>query len=102
MSLGMTYSPTVPREGLQVTNFDQCLHTVMVIGKCTDVFRRIFLVWGEGFRGEGHVGGSFLGGTCHGGREIQEKGAGFSSITIKNNEKINTKKFFQLKLRSNI
>ena len=34
-----------PGEGLQVTNFDMCLHVVcsMVIGKCTDVFRRIFL-----------------------------------------------------------
>ena len=40
MSLGMTYSPTVPGEGLQVTNlnFDQCLHTVIVNGKCTDVY----------------------------------------------------------------
>ena len=33
-------------EGLQVTNFDQCLHTVMVIGKRTDVFSGILLVWG--------------------------------------------------------
>ena len=31
-----------PWEGLQVQNFDQCLHIVMVIGKCTGVFRRIF------------------------------------------------------------
>ena len=29
-------------EGLQVTNFDHCLHILMVIGKCTDVFRRTF------------------------------------------------------------
>ena len=35
-------------EGLQVTNFDQCLHTIMVIGMCTDVFRRKFLDLGEG------------------------------------------------------
>ena len=50
MSLGMTYPPQSLGEGLQVTNFDQCLHTVMVIGKCTDVFRGIFLVLGVGLR----------------------------------------------------
>ena len=48
MSLGMTYSPTVSGEGLQVTNFDQCLHTVVVIGKCIDVFRGIFFIFGGG------------------------------------------------------
>ena len=35
-----------PWEGLQFTNFDQCLHIVMVIGKCTDALRGIFLVGG--------------------------------------------------------
>ena len=35
--------------------------------------------------------------------KFSEKGAGFSSITIKkNNEKINMKRFFQLKVRSSI
>ena len=35
--------------------------------------------------------------------KFNEKGAGFSSITIKkNNEKINMKTFFQLKVRSSI
>ena len=70
MSLGMTYSPTIPGEGLQVTNFDQCLHIVMVIGKCTDVFRGILFYLGVGLRRGGYVGGSFLGGICHGGRKI--------------------------------
>ena len=37
-------------EGLQVTNFNQCLHIIMVIGKCTDVFRGNFLVLGVGLR----------------------------------------------------
>ena len=42
--------PQSPWEGLQATNFDQCLHIVMVIGKCTDVFRRnCFLVGGRGW-----------------------------------------------------
>ena len=48
MSLGTTYSPTVPMGGATITNFDQCLHIVMVIGKCTGLFRRIFLVGGRG------------------------------------------------------
>ena len=60
------------------------------------------MVWGWG-RGGGYVGGSFLGGIYVMGEEnFNEKGAGFSSITIKNNEKINMKKFFQLKVRSSI
>ena len=71
MSLGMTYSPQSLGEGLQVTNFDQCLHTVMVTGKCTDVFRGILFCLVVGLRGGGYVGGSFLGGICHGGRKIQ-------------------------------
>ena len=70
MSLVTTYSPRVPREGLQVTNFDQGLHIVIVIGKCTDVFRGIFCCWGGGFRGGSYVEGSLLGGMCQGGREI--------------------------------
>ena len=52
MSLGTTYSPTVPVEGaavaaVEVTNYDQCLHIVMVIGKGTHAFRGIFWL-GEG------------------------------------------------------
>ena len=42
MSLGRLIPPQSPWEGLQVANFDHCLHIVMVIGKCRDVFRRIF------------------------------------------------------------
>ena len=49
------------------------------------------------------MGGSFLGEICHGGKKFIEKGAGFSSITIKkNNEKINMKTFFQMKVRNSI
>ena len=55
MSLGTTYSPESPWEGLQVTNFDQCLHIVMVSGKCTDVLREFFS-WGERLRRGGYVG----------------------------------------------
>ena len=59
MSLGMTYSPTVPGEGLQVTNCDQCLHIIMVIGKCTDVLRRFFLGFGGGVERRGLCGRIF-------------------------------------------
>ena len=34
--------------------------------------------------------------------KLNEKGAGFSKITIEINEKINMEKFFQLKVRSSI
>ena len=71
MSLGMTYSPTIPGGGAASYNFDQCLHIVMVIGKCTDVFRGILFCLEVGLREGGYVGGSFLGGICHGGRKIQ-------------------------------
>ena len=74
MSLGMTYSPTIPGGGaatLTTTNFDQCLHIVMVIGKCTDVFRGILFCLGVGLNRGDYVGGSFLGGICHEGRKIQ-------------------------------
>ena len=31
-------------------NFAHCLHIILVIGKYGDVFRRDFLLWGEGRR----------------------------------------------------
>ena len=75
--------PHSPWGGLQVTNSDQCLHTVMVIGKCTDVFRVIFLVlvwgWGEGSMWEDLSLEEYVMGE----EKFNEKGAGFSSITVK-------------------
>ena len=71
MSGGMTYPPQSLGERLQVTNFDQCLHTVMVTGKCTDVIRGIFLVWVWG-SGERAIWEDLsLGGIFHGERETQ-------------------------------
>ena len=46
MSLGRLTSPQSQWEGLQVTNIDQCLHIVMIIGKYAGVFRRIFWLGG--------------------------------------------------------
>ena len=40
----------------------------MAIGKCTDVFRGIFLVGRGGLRGGDCVGGSFHKGICQGRR----------------------------------
>ena len=70
-------------EGLQVTNFDQCLHIVMVIGKCTNVFRGILFCLGVGLRRGSYVGGISLEESVMGKEKFNEKGAGFSSITIR-------------------
>ena len=74
MSLETTYSPESPWEGLQVTNFDQCLHIVMVIGKCTGVFRRIFWL-GGGVEKRGIFWGSFPSRNLSWGKKISMKGA---------------------------
>ena len=69
----------------------------MVFGKCTDVVKEIFLVWGGGVRGgEGTMWEDLaLEEYVMGEEKFNEGGAGFSSITIKkNNEKINMKVFF--------
>ena len=67
----MTYPPQSLGEGLQVTNFDQCLHTVIGYWEVYRRYRGDFFGLGVGFRGGGYMGGSFLGGIFHGGREIQ-------------------------------
>ena len=53
MSLGRLTTPQSPWEGLQVTNFDLCLHIVMVTGRCTEIFRGTFLVWERELRWRG-------------------------------------------------
>ena len=77
----------------------------MVIGKCTVVFRGFFLCFGGGVegrglcgRGGGYAGGSSLEKYIMGEQKFNEKGAGFSKITIK----INMEKYFQLKVKSSI
>ena len=82
MSLGVTYSPQSQWEGLQVTNFDQCLHMVMVIWKCTDVFRGIFRL-GGGLEEEDMLGELSLEEFVVGGENFHEGSAGFSSIIKK-------------------
>ena len=74
MSLGTTYSPESPWKGLQVTNFDQCLYIVMVIGKCKDVFRGIFGV-GGGVENRGLYWWNFSWRNLSGGKQISMKGA---------------------------
>ena len=66
----------------------------MVIGKCRDVFRGIFWLGGE-VEKRGLYGGNFPWRNLSWGEEDFHKGeAAFSSIILKNNEKINMKKFF--------
>ena len=105
MSLGMTPPPQSLGEGLQVTNFDQCLHTVMVIGKCTDVFRGIFW-FGCGVQGRGLYGRIFpWRNISWGKRNSMKRAQDFLALLLKkkqNNENINMKKFFQLKVRRSI
>ena len=104
MSLEMTYPPPPQSlgEGLQVTKFDQCLHIIMVIGKCTVVFRGFFWFWGL-VEGKGLCGRIFPWRNMSWGNRNSIKGAEFSKITIKkNNEKINMEKFFKLKVKSSI
>ena len=78
MSLGTTYSPQSLREGLQVTNFDHCLHIVMAIGSL-QTFSGDFLVWGEV---EGRVTREDLSMDefVMGEENFNEGGAGLSSI----------------------
>ena len=61
-------------------NFDLCLHIVMVIGKYTGVFRRIFFGLGEGLRRGGYAGGTFLREFVMGEENFHEGRAGFTSI----------------------
>ena len=79
MSLGTTYSPTVPWEGPKVTNFDQCLPIVMVIWKCRDVFRGIYRS-GEELRRGGYVGGTSLEEFVMGEENFHEGSTGLSRI----------------------
>ena len=72
---------------------DQCLHTVMVIGKCTDAFWGIFLVGGRieerGLRGRIFPWKNFSWGKKDSMKRVQD----FLAF-LKSNEKINMKKFF--------
>ena len=68
-----------PWEGLQVTNFDKCLHIVMVVGKCTYVFRGIFWL-GGGVKKRGICWGNFPSRNLSWGKNFHKGSAGFSSI----------------------
>ena len=69
----------------------------MVMGKCTDVFRRILFVWGEGVEEGGLRGKIFPWRNLSWGKRISMKRAqDFLALfkKKKNNEKINMKSFF--------
>ena len=70
-----------------------------------EVYRRFqgdFFGWGGGLRGGGYGEDLSMEEFVMGEENFHEGGAGFFSIFLKNNEKINMKKFFQLKVRSSI
>ena len=72
MSLGMTYSPTVPGGGAASYKLRPVFTYNNGYWEVYSRFQGIFfLVLGVGLRGGGYVGGSFLGEICHGGTEIQ-------------------------------
>ena len=85
-----------PWKGLQVTNFDLCLHIVMVTGKCTDVFRGIFFWFGRESWGGGGVRGRIFPW-----KNFSWDNANFCIICILhyliNKEKINMRSFFYWK-----
>ena len=89
----MTYSPEFLWEGLQVTNFDLCLHIVMVTGKCTDVFRGIFLVW-VGVEGRVTWEDLSMEELLIGEETFNGGAQDFLALFKKNNEKINMNSFF--------
>ena len=72
MSLGMTYSPTVPGGGAASYKLRPVFTYNNGYWEVYSVFRGFFfLVLEVGLRGGSYVGGSFLGEICHGGTEIQ-------------------------------
>ena len=79
MSLGRLIPPLFPWEGLQDTNFDQCLHIVMVIGKCRR-FSGGFFGWEEGLGRGCYVGETFHVGIVMGEEDFHEGDAAFPSI----------------------
>ena len=75
MSLGMTYSPTVPGGGAASYKLRPVFTYNNGYWEVYSVFGGFFfLVLAVGLRGGSYVKGSFLGEICHGGTEIQWKG----------------------------
>ena len=84
--------------GLQATNTDQCLHIVMVIGKCTDVFWGVFIWLGAGIEKRGICRGNFSWMNLSWGKKISMKGAqDFLALFQKKQWKNKYDKVFQLK-----
>ena len=69
---------------MKVTNFGQCLHIIMVTGKCTAFSGDFFGGFGSGVEGRELCRRIFpWRNMSWGNRKFSEKGAGFSKITIK-------------------
>ena len=76
MSLGMTYFPTVPGGGAAIYKVWPVFTYSNGYWEVYKRFQGDFFGLGVGLSGGGYVGGSFLGGICHEGREIQWKERG--------------------------
>ena len=68
-----------PWEGLQVTNFDQCLHIIMVIGKHIHIQGDVFGLR-RGVEGRGYAEELSVEEFVMGEENFHEGGAGFFSI----------------------
>ena len=71
MSLGMTYSPTVPGGGAASYTLRPVFTYNNGYWEVYSRFQGIFFCFGMGLRRGGYVGGYFLRKICHGGTEIQ-------------------------------
>ena len=102
MSLGTTYSPTVPMGG--ATSY-KLWPMLTYSNGYWEVYRRFqedFFGWGRGWE-EGGMLGELSFDNLSWGKKISMKGAqDLLALFQKNNEKINMKKFFQLEVRNNI
>ena len=103
MSLVMTYSPTIPGGGAASYK----LWPVFTYSNgYWEVYRRFqgdFILFGGGAEGGGAMLEDLsLEESVMGEEKFNDKGAGFSSITIRKQWKRNMKTFFQMKGRSSI
>ena len=103
MSLGITYSPTIPGGGAASYK----LWPVFTYSNgYWEVYRRFqgdfYFVWGLGWGERAMFEDLSSEESVMREEKLNEKGAGFSNITIRKQWKINMKSFFQMKGKSSI
>ena len=83
MSLGTTYSPTVPVRGATSYKLSPVLTYSIGYWEVYRRFQEDFFGWGEGLRREGYAGGTFHREFVMGEENFHEGKAGFTSIIKK-------------------